>query len=326
MITKPTVFVLGAGASKQFGYPLGSGLVDIILNNFSLSNSKNSVSGKDNPIEIFLGLGFSENDIDSFRYELSYAATPSIDAFLEHRQEEERLLGRLAIAYALIPFEQTQLLFTKDSWYYNLLNKINPALDNLEKNRISFITFNYDRSLEHFLMMALTNRFKKSENQVNEKLKKIPIVHLYGKLGNLPWESNKPEEFSRDYHPICTPDLIRKSSKSLKIIHDKFNPEDADFKLAKQLLAAAKKIYFLGFGYHTDNLERLRIKSLSNSPSNLYLSDINSPTPRTSRIIEGTSFKLPQNLIENIPRLYKIKLPNNTWDINEFIEQRIRFD
>src|SRR5437870_4626346 len=138
MITKPTVFVLGAGASKQFGYPLGSDLVDIILYNFSDANPKNYVSGKDNPIEIFQGLGFSENDIYSFRNELSYAATPSIDAFLEHRQEEERLLGRLAIAYALIPFEQTSPLFTKDSWYYNLLNKINPAFDNLEKNRISF--------------------------------------------------------------------------------------------------------------------------------------------------------------------------------------------
>ena len=34
MITRPTVFVLGAGASYGFNYPLGKNLKDIIIKNF----------------------------------------------------------------------------------------------------------------------------------------------------------------------------------------------------------------------------------------------------------------------------------------------------
>ena len=52
MTTKPTVFILGAGASYGFGYPLGKNLVEIILKNFDPDNS-------DNAIKLFTGLGFS---------------------------------------------------------------------------------------------------------------------------------------------------------------------------------------------------------------------------------------------------------------------------
>ncbi len=34
MITKPTVFILGAGASKPFGYPTGNELKDLIVKHF----------------------------------------------------------------------------------------------------------------------------------------------------------------------------------------------------------------------------------------------------------------------------------------------------
>ena len=34
MITRQTVFILGAGASYGFGYPLGKKLLEIILKNF----------------------------------------------------------------------------------------------------------------------------------------------------------------------------------------------------------------------------------------------------------------------------------------------------
>lgn len=304
MITRPTVFILGAGASYNFGYPLGKNLVDIILKNFDPDNEKNSLN-------LFEGLGFSRDEILAFRNELLFSAAPSIDTFLEPRQEEERYLGKLAIAYALIPFEQTAPLFYDGSWYSTLLNKIQPNFDDFEKNQISFITFNYDRSLEHFLMTALKNRFKKTETEVAEKLKKIPIVHLYGKLANLTWENNGVDNFKRDYNPEITPHLLRKSSKSLKIIYDKVEITDPDFKQARDLIKAASRIYFLGFGFHKDNLERLRIKSILEGR-------LESP------IVEATSYRLPQDLKESIPKLYKIKFPNHDWDINEMFEQKIR--
>jgi len=76
MINRPTVFILGAGASYSFGYPLGKNLVDIIVKNFDPNNTENA-------IELFKGLGFSEEDLISFRYKLRLSAAPSIISFLE---------------------------------------------------------------------------------------------------------------------------------------------------------------------------------------------------------------------------------------------------
>ena len=152
MITKPTVFILGAGASVSFGYPTGKSLIEIILKNFDQNNVDNVISN-------FEGLGFSLEEILSFRDELRHSAAPSIDSFLEPRIEEERYLGKLAITNALIPFENIDPLFSPDSWYTLFFNMLNSKFDDFEKNKISFITFNYDRSLEQFLMTTLKNRF-----------------------------------------------------------------------------------------------------------------------------------------------------------------------
>ncbi|WP_291122938.1 hypothetical protein, partial [Flavobacterium sp. UBA6046] len=60
MVTRPTVFILGAGASYNFGFPLGKDLVEIILKNFDPENSQNA-------LHIFEGLGFSKDEIIAFR-------------------------------------------------------------------------------------------------------------------------------------------------------------------------------------------------------------------------------------------------------------------
>ena len=118
------------------------------------------------------------------------SAAPSIDSFLEHRGEDERYLGKLAIAYALIPFEKEERLFDESSWYPILLNKLKFKFEDFEKNKLAFITFNYDRSLEHFLMTALSNQFKKTEQEIAEKIKENSNnsyiwVSLAGYLGKL---------------------------------------------------------------------------------------------------------------------------------------------
>jgi hypothetical protein len=53
MVTRPRVFVLGAGASYNFGYPLGKNLVDIILKNFDPANTQNALN-------LFTGLAFQK--------------------------------------------------------------------------------------------------------------------------------------------------------------------------------------------------------------------------------------------------------------------------
>ena len=97
------------------------------------------------------------------------------------------------------------------------------------------------------------------------------------------------------------------------------------------MLKLARKIYFLGFGYHKDNLDRLGIKNLVNSSSSHSSAFSSSSSPSYSyqssqtRTIEGTSFLLSQQLKDSIPKTFKIKFPNHEWDINAWFENQIRF-
>jgi hypothetical protein len=179
MITKPTVLVLGAGASMDYGYPSGAGLLENILKQNNSSEWK----------WLFRQKEISNNDIEQYRNALYLSQQPSVDAFLEHRPEFIDI-GKLTMALYLMSCEEEVVLYdfgirTK-GWYHYLLNSINTGFDEFVENKLSIITFNYDRSLEYFLFTALKNTYNKSDDVIAEVVKKIPIIHVHGYLGPLP--------------------------------------------------------------------------------------------------------------------------------------------
>ncbi len=101
MITKKIVLVLGAGASKPYGYPVGEKLITYICKSLDDNNSKEFRELKK--------LGFEDKLIDSFKSELKNSQRASIDAFLEYRPDFERI-GKFIIALSLLPCEQENQL------------------------------------------------------------------------------------------------------------------------------------------------------------------------------------------------------------------------
>jgi hypothetical protein len=80
-----------------------------------------------------------------------------------------------------------------------LMNKLFAnGIDGLDDNRLSIVSFNYDRSLEHCLFESAKNRYcinhvgvdEAKEQRCKEKIGAIPIVHVYGSLGRLPWQKS----------------------------------------------------------------------------------------------------------------------------------------
>ena len=143
---------------------------------------------------------------------------------------------------------------------------MNTSFDDFEKN-LSIITFNYDRSLEFYLYTALKHKFPgKKEEEYKNKLDSITIIHIYGKLGYLPWESKEdkktvPYNYSfdnsgQDIRKLYENKImIQNISKEIKIIHEEEKIENpAQIRI---LLKNAKRIFFLGFGFNPINLERL---------------------------------------------------------------------
>ncbi len=175
MLTKRTVFVLGAGASKPFGFPTGAELYQNVVDNL--------VEG---PHRDFLQTeaGYSASDIKAFRNALFRSGKNSVDAFLEHRPEFMDI-GKAAIARMLVLREVEDALFrAQDNWLRYAYERLSASFEQFGSNPMSFVTFNYDRSVEHFLFTAIQNTYGKNDDECRELMSKIPIIH--------PWQARVP--------------------------------------------------------------------------------------------------------------------------------------
>ena len=202
MITTPTVFVLGAGASVDFDFPVGKDLLQRVVEHL-----RTTTQIRDN----VLASGFSAKEVDEFSDALRFSAEWSIDAFLEKRPAFMNI-GKAAMAAELILREQTERIFSMTgvlNWMQYLVGKMQgSSFEAFADNKVTFVTFNYDRVLEHYLCTALENAWGKTQDEVGALLRKMPIIHLHGQLGFLPWQSDRVNQI-RAFEPTLNPDRIR---------------------------------------------------------------------------------------------------------------------
>jgi hypothetical protein len=245
MITQKIVLVLGAGASMPFGFPSGADLKTEITARLIHTDRLHS---------LLIEGGFESSHTEDFRTALLKSGKRSVDAFLEHRAEFLEV-GKAASACALLPREREDYLFrSQASWYDYFFNKLNARFEDFDRNSVSVLTFNYDRSLEHYLFTALKNAYGKTSEECVEALRSIPIVHLYGQLGELPPLAS--DGLGISYGSPVTVENLRRAASGIKIIHEAVTDEEP-FKQAHALLGSATRVCFLGFGYAQTNLQRL---------------------------------------------------------------------
>lgn len=331
MIEKRTVLILGAGSSYEVGFPLGRQLINEIYTlvmgsskgyrkniggnikeetvpNAALLNRFLEVAGEKRQD----GSDYSVDFIRTFAEELWNAKLPSIDDFLFHR-EEFSLIGKISILFVLSNYENAerfkpQLQFNNQwdypawGWYEQhlwpcLVDGTNRDFTKLKQNKLSIITFNYDRSLEHFLITAIKAAYGLNETEAAEFFSAIPVEHVYGKLGKLNWEMvclgdlpQAREDWMLEGH-IFTPWEIRVlfrlfgavgeygmtredwdtgrtalSENARQQIVKVFVSRAKDIKTYhevseqskyRDILQQAERIYFLGCSYHEQNLKAL---------------------------------------------------------------------
>lgn len=259
MITRQTTLVLGAGASIPFGFPSG-----LTLRNSIVARIKGE---RADLLTALQNRGFSREDIFCFQTALGQSGRTSVDKFLARRPDLVPI-GKVAIALTLALHEDPDRLFEperdKVNWYTYLFDKLDADWEHLAKNKLAVITFNYDRSLEHFLFTALKNSYKKSDQDCARLLKGFRIVHVHGQLGFLPWQDS---QLVHDYTSRM-PSNADEIADAIKIIPEATDDTD-EFVQAQGILADSERIYFLGFGYDQTNLRRLGLKRLSFRPARL---------------------------------------------------------
>lgn len=252
MITRPTVFVLGAGASSCYDFPLGQKLCELLISEVRPGHQTR---------DVLLANGFGSEFLGKFRDELLYSGQNSIDAFLENR-EEFLEVGKAGMAVILVRCEQPGRLwqFLDNNWMRYLLGRMRTPFDKFSENKVSFVTFNFDRSLEHFLFTSLKSGFGRSDAECANAIEQIPIIHLHGRLGYLPWQT----ENGRPYENHIEPSVVTMCVRNIKVVHEELNDgRDKDFTNAKQVMEEAERIYFLGFGFGQTNIERLALTDLA---------------------------------------------------------------
>src|SRR5258708_823314 len=89
MLERRTVFILGAGASAPYGFPIGSELVCEIVKGLAAEGTLR---------DQLLRAEFRAGDLDEFRDRLRVAGGTSIDFFLEDQHDDVVAIGKAAIA------------------------------------------------------------------------------------------------------------------------------------------------------------------------------------------------------------------------------------
>ena len=239
MLDKRTVLVLGAGASKPYGLPLGFELRDAVLGDATsvvFRTRRGSSSG-------------SRHEFEAFCRDLAESGFSSVDAYLEQRPTWTEI-GKSTMALCLLSSEckAKDRLFPphqpKDHWYEVLWSCLRaPSWHAFKAQPVSIVTFNYDRSLEHYLTRVLNNNYRIKADTVKRAL---PILHVHGSLGE--YEGVFGESASETYFTAA--------AGSIRVVHEA-DTEDVGFIQAREWISAAQRVVFVGFGYHDANMRKL---------------------------------------------------------------------
>jgi len=300
MITEETLFILGAGDSKPYGYPTGKELRFFICRDF-YSLFTEYIYFSQNKYH------FPEVTINSYRDKIKdladtffYSSTDSIDFFLARNPDFEEI-GKLGIICCILNAEKNSKFrehIEKENcdWYTYLFKRLTDRLTSkdsytkFKENKVSFITFNYDRSLEFFLYNSFVHAFQQSK--INHKImsKKIdyreyipfPILHFYGKIAPLPWEDKSGYRYKYD-KKIDPKELL----ENIRVIYDR--TQEQEIIDIHDLIKKARRIFFLGFGYAHENMEILGGSKLIGKKIHVY----------------GTAYNYTEREISDIQNMFK---------------------
>lgn len=301
MIADKTVFILGAGASKPYGFPTAFELRKDIIKNF-ISMFKYSIAQHRRTDSRNITLPEYDELIDAF----NKSSTKSIDFFLS-RNKKYYEMGKYIISFMIAHYEmhsqfREDMQNSSGDWYSEIYDRLTNTISDpstllpaFKNKNISFITFNYDRSLEHFFYESFSNSFITEQSSVKAILNTIKFHHLYGKIAPLPWQDVNN---NWKYGELNFYDYIENYVNNIKIIYD---DRLDNFEEAKKDIKESRTIFFLGFGYADENLKALDFNNLLNGTQKIY----------------GTALGSTPNERENI--ISKLKMSNLVVDRDSIV-------
>lgn len=288
MFTQPTVFILGAGASWHCGYPTGEDLVQKVIekaeyiaqhlqNNYPLRRGGDPLPCPEAAI------------YKQLAWRLKQSNPPVIDYFLGQNKDIQEV-GKQLIAWVLLECEasswgrihinhspehrkewQKTNYKPKDDWHRFILHELTLIQDEskpetLLDNQVTFITFNYDLSLERVLynglshndlfMPDLAKKFIESPNR---------FLHIYGSLSE-PSYNREPLSPGEINNPKFMHPYVKKNAENIRTIAGNCGKNDVvcqeTLAAAREAIKNARNVYILGYGFDERNSDLLQLKEL----------------------------------------------------------------
>lgn len=283
-----TVLVVGAGASSEVGLPTGAELKDKIARDLDFKTAefgRKLVFGDKQLYgtlhQYVKSLDNQANDITPYVHAARHIAramplSNSIDGFLDSHQgnKEIEFCGKLAIAQSVLRAERHSTLFSnhpgkgqiefsslENTWYTRFMRLLADECtkEKLRErlNNISFVIFNYDRCVEHFLYHALQIYFGITGEEAVQYMDNLKLFHPYGYVGNLPWRVSAGTPFGGDDYRN---DLLS-ISKQIKTFTERII-EKTTLGQIKNSVNEANSVIFLGFHFQKQNMNLLKPNEL----------------------------------------------------------------
>ena len=266
-----TVFVLGAGASAPYGLPLGDRLADRVAEKV-VQIGIGRAEARDTYISAAHARVAMAEDKQKAR-ELSNrilrSRTETIDAFIADAPEDE---------FELLKDAMIDVLWDKEdyvaerperpekggdwiAWLYN--NRLKREPDAFVHDKSVFVSFNYDRLPRLLISIMMANRYKRDIMECWETVGKDVtaedgtlydrFTHVHGSISIDPVpNANEPFLNCRDSQM-----KLEAASAGINIPGVASQADLPDKEYLTGLWKRAKRIFFLGFGYHQSLLDEL---------------------------------------------------------------------
>ena len=282
MFRNQTVVILGAGASCECGLPTGAELRTRVarLLDIRFRYGYEQVSGDYEIVEA-LRIAVQKDPTGSRDINPHLQAgrricdampqTISIDNFIDTHQGDAKLelCGKLAIVKAILEGERSSSLYfdptgeqrrinfgALDATWYNTFVQLltqNCTLSALPErlSKVSFVVFNYDRCIEHFLYHSIQNVYGVDATAAADLMRSTAILHPYGVVGNLPWKGGSQ---TIEYGGNPGGRQLLELASGIKTFTEGTDPSSSDILKIREHVNQATTLLFLGFAYHAQNL------------------------------------------------------------------------
>lgn len=303
MFNKPTTFVIGAGCSHEYGFPLGNGLRDEIA--AMLEQVKPDRPQRSDRMIFTTGKSDKDSDFNAaivlaagnHKWQEWFASAQSMATGLRHGSSIDRYLdfhnddpvkvqiGKMAIGRSILRAEARSSLAMETSdtfdmaeifkkngdkphWLNELFLRLQEGVRrgnvaDIIKN-VTFVCFNYDRAIEHYLYNAVKAFGNLTEGEATDALRHLKVYHPYGRLGHLFWENATTPQGVHYGARLDDWRSIASIGENLRIFTETIEEND-EIRCIRNAMMDTNKIVFMGFSFLQQNLDLIRPPARSNA-------------------------------------------------------------